>query len=263
MVQQFWTLRWKQNVPATYADVAGTFCFRHGDRAHAPSSSLIPALLRATQFAQNWVCKERRTPAPPSTPPAPLAHPIRVEKGTQEGRPTPLSSLHREGRTGGAHHGAYGASPFARKGGRTRAYRSRRPPPSSPLSAPPHSRGKGAHKGTPPPVPPFPSEGVRTRYAVATLSPAPPFLICAEGGHMRAHHPTRPLRVAPAPSSLRPGHATLASLTRHACARLVTQKGWHAHPGPFSVGDASPAPRTPPRPPLACRGVQEGLHAHP
>ncbi|KAH9037134.1 hypothetical protein EDB85DRAFT_2288042, partial [Lactarius pseudohatsudake] len=58
---------------------------------------------------------------------------------------------------------AYGASPFARKGGRTRAYRSRRPPPSSPLSAPPHSRGKGAHEGTPPPVPPFPSEGVRTR----------------------------------------------------------------------------------------------------
>ncbi|KAH9011277.1 hypothetical protein EDB85DRAFT_1901234 [Lactarius pseudohatsudake] len=118
MVQQFWTLQRKQNVPATYTDVAGTFWFRHGD--HAPSSSLIPALLRATQFAQNWVCKERRTPAPPSTPPTPLTHPIHIKKGTQEGRPMPLSSLHRDGCTRvspGLSLPPVHTATFARKGG--------------------------------------------------------------------------------------------------------------------------------------------------
>ncbi|KAH9045942.1 hypothetical protein EDB84DRAFT_1576119, partial [Lactarius hengduanensis] len=87
--------------------------------------------------------------------------------------------------------------PVRAEGGRTRAYRSRRPPPSFPLSAPPHGAftRKGGARGYAAPGPSLPMEGVHTRHA------------------------TPPLRVAPAPSSLRPGHATPPLFTRRARAR--------------------------------------------
>ncbi|KAH9045941.1 hypothetical protein EDB84DRAFT_1576118 [Lactarius hengduanensis] len=157
--------------------------------------------------------------------------------------------------------------PVRAEGGRTMPAAPR--PLPSPPSAPPRSRGRGAHEGIPLPSPP------------ALLSPvrAAPWGVHAERGRTRVRRPrsppfpwkgctqghaTPPLRVAPAPSSLRPGHATPPLFTRRARARLVTQKGRRA-PRPVPSARATPAQPHAPRLalPLHAGGLQEGLRAHP
>ncbi|KAH9071013.1 hypothetical protein EDB83DRAFT_2313744 [Lactarius deliciosus] len=127
----------KQNMPATYTYVAGTFCFLG---AHPP-------------------------------PPAPLAHLIRIKKGTQEGGLTPFPFLcitrkkraHEE--SGGARGHAAPPSlplPYICTASSVQNEREGTCPPLSilpgpslhPISVPPHLRGKGVHEGTlAPPLP--------------------------------------------------------------------------------------------------------------
>ncbi|KAH9018408.1 hypothetical protein EDB84DRAFT_1626587 [Lactarius hengduanensis] len=241
---------------------------RAGMREDEGGMGPVP-VAEAKRACHNWVCKERKTPtlpAPPSTPPAPLAHPIRgrrpsppcIERGARGGAhhdkgrtaPPPVSAPPRS-RGRGAHNARRPPTPpfspvrtttFARKGGARghTAPVAPRPPFPCPRCPMGRSRGKGAHEGTPPPVPPFPWKG------------------CTQG------HATPPLRVAPAPSSLRPGHATPPLFTRRARARLVTQKGRRA-PRPVPSARATPAQPHAPRLalPLHAGGLQEGLRAHP
>ncbi|KAH9011044.1 hypothetical protein EDB83DRAFT_2322296 [Lactarius deliciosus] len=193
----------EENVPATYAYVAGTFCFRHGVwTGPLPfPPNLSPILYKD-----------------PSSPPAPLAHPIYVEKGTQESRLTPPSPASRAAlfASRGAHEESertkarrhfphVPAVPFAWKGRMQghAAAPSLHPWPPLPLSAAPfagkgalrhavrlpvssapscslfapHSHRRGAHEGTS--VPP------------SSLTGPFPFARseCARGG---AHEGTRP-----------------------------------------------------------------------
>ncbi|KAH9018091.1 hypothetical protein EDB84DRAFT_1679406 [Lactarius hengduanensis] len=259
--------RQKQGVPATYANVAGTPCFRH-----------------RVQNWTNWVC-ERRTPTPPPTPPSspllsspllssrspPLAYPTRVEKWTQR------------------------AGPFARREG---AHGSR------PLSAPPYSRETGAHedegragpspvsdrpttfaRARRPPAPPFPPTALSARKEDTSPLPCPRRPVRAERDSVptpvpfgagdacpapRAPPrpaPPRPARIARGGTVRHPLRAGHASPTPAPPCQRTQEDGRRVQPRPRAQGEgrrAQPSPpRRGPRQPAARARKGESRRVHP
>ncbi|KAH9031497.1 hypothetical protein EDB85DRAFT_2240501 [Lactarius pseudohatsudake] len=173
MVQQFWTLRRKQNVPATIG------CAKSVGRPPLPP--LLPLPSPTPSASKRGRKRAGRRPSPPC-----------IERGAQGGH-TMIRGVRRlpVRAEGGAHEGVplpsppallspVRAAPFTRKGG-ARGYaapgpslpigrgahkvRRRRPLPGPSV---PHLRGRGPHEGTPPhptsprrPRPQFPPSGPR------------------------------------------------------------------------------------------------------
>ncbi|KAH9051137.1 hypothetical protein EDB83DRAFT_2316910 [Lactarius deliciosus] len=159
----------KQNVPATYAYVAGTFCV---------GRPLLPS----------------RPPRPPNSCRNGDA------RGQADALPLPMHRAQNEGaqgKGGGARgHAAPPSLPLPHICAASSARNERestRPPSLYPLFVPPHSRGKRAHNGTPPPSPCHP------RHSLSQFTPEgvhdgtpPPFLSLSP-----PDPPFHPVRAAP------------------------------------------------------------------
>ncbi|KAH9036033.1 hypothetical protein EDB83DRAFT_2318726 [Lactarius deliciosus] len=163
----------KQNVPATYAYVAGTFCVGR--------------------------------PLLPSRPPRP---PHSCQNGDARGQadtlPLPMHRAQNEGaqgkrtrKGGGAQgHAAPPSLPLPHICAASSARNERestRPPSLYPLFVPPHSRGKRAHDGTPPPSPCHPRHSL-SQFALEGVHDGtpPPFLSLSP-----PDPPFHPVRAAP------------------------------------------------------------------